>query len=296
LYGTNIATSDLDVKGVAVPPVEYYFGHDLTFEQAEQNDPDMVVYSIKKYVKLAADCNPNIIEILFADPDKFWLVDTPEGRLLYENRFLFLSKKARYTFSGYAHAQLKRIKSHRSWLLNPPSKKPSRADYGLSETEKISSSAMGAFDSLERESVEIPNMNKEVMRILTAERGYQTELTHYNQYQNWVATRNKKRAGDEATYGYDLKHALHLVRLMRMAKEILTLGEVIVARPDAEELLEIRHGKWTYDKLIAWADSQEKEIETIYENSNVIPNKPDHKKIRKLCIDITEKLNSRVPC
>lgn len=295
LYGTNIATSDLDVKGVAVPPMEYYFGHDLNFEQAEQNEPDMVIYSLRKYVKLAADCNPNIIEVLFADPSKFWIVDTAEGRMLYENRNLFLSKKARHTFSGYAFAQLKRIKSHRAWLLSPPVGKPVRSDYGLSETEKISSSAMGAFSSLESAGVQTPilDTNKEVMRILTAERAYQTALTQYNQYMHWKETRNKKRAGDEATYGYDLKHALHLVRLMRMAKEILTTGEVIVTRPDASELLDIRHGKWTYDQLISWADSQEKEIEEIYVNSKVLPHKPDHDKIRKLCMDITESINAR---
>lgn len=35
------------------------------------------------------------------------------------------------TFLGYAMAQLKQIKTHRSWLLNPPKSKPLREDFGL---------------------------------------------------------------------------------------------------------------------------------------------------------------------
>ena len=42
-----------------------------------------------------------------------------------------LTKKVQQTFHGYAMAQLKKIKTHRSWLLNPPTKKPSREDFGL---------------------------------------------------------------------------------------------------------------------------------------------------------------------
>mgnify|MGYP001607055563 CR=1 FL=1 len=47
-----------------------------------------------------------------------------------------------------------------------------------------------------------------------------------------------------------LKHAMHLVRLMRMCKEILITCEVVVKRPDREELLAIRNGAWSYYKLI----------------------------------------------
>jgi hypothetical protein len=41
-------------------------------------------------------------------------------------------------------------------------------------------------------------------------------------------------------FGYDTKHAMHLVRLIRMAKEILIEGVVHVYRDDREELMDIR--------------------------------------------------------
>jgi predicted nucleotidyltransferase len=32
-YGTNIEGSDLDVRGVCIPPLEYYFGFHKRFDQ-----------------------------------------------------------------------------------------------------------------------------------------------------------------------------------------------------------------------------------------------------------------------
>lgn len=66
-YGTSIATSDKDYRGVAVPPRDRFFGFAHVFEQFERKDPDTVIYDIRKFCRLAADCNPNVIEILFAD-------------------------------------------------------------------------------------------------------------------------------------------------------------------------------------------------------------------------------------
>ena len=40
-YGLNTPTSDLDIKGIAIPPREYFLGFANSFEQAIQNDPDM---------------------------------------------------------------------------------------------------------------------------------------------------------------------------------------------------------------------------------------------------------------
>jgi len=48
-YGTNIATSDIDVKGVAVPPKEYFLGFNRRLEQAECHDPDAVIPLVRSY-------------------------------------------------------------------------------------------------------------------------------------------------------------------------------------------------------------------------------------------------------
>jgi|GEM_PF-955872 len=143
-YGLNTPTSDIDLKGVAIPPREYLMGFSQGFEQAESKDPyDMVVYEIRKFFTLAADCNPNIIEVLWADESTYRVL-TPLGRRLVDARAQFLSRKARFTFAGYAHAQLKRIQLHYRWLKTPPTHKPTRAEFELPERTLIPADQLAA--------------------------------------------------------------------------------------------------------------------------------------------------------
>ena len=78
---------------------------------------------------------------------------------------------------------------------------------------------------------------------------------------------------------------MHLVRLMRMCREILETGKVIVKRPDAEELLAIRHGAWSYEQLRDWAKSEDVALEEVAKQSK-LPRAPNVEAIDKLCIDI----------
>lgn len=283
-YGTSTPTSDIDVKGLCVPPKPYVYGFLQGFDQAEGKDPyDMVIYSLKKFMKLASDCNPNIIEVLFTDPED-WVLDTTLFRKLWEHRELFLSRKARFTFSGYANQQLKRIKGHKRWLLEPPTHKPTREEFGLPTVSKMSQSEIGATKKLVDEGVPL---SSDVMRLFTKEQEFQTARRNWDHYQKWKRTRNEKRAKLEAEFGYDTKHAMHLVRLMRMCREILCEGKVYVRRPDAEELLDIRRGAWTYDQLIEWADKQDAEMQALYESSP-LPYKPRAQEIDELCQELVE--------
>src|SRR5258708_1222386 len=137
-YGTNVDTSDIDVKGIAIPPLKYFIGTMHRFEQVELKapDPDAVIYDIRKFFNLAAANNPSIIEVLFTSPqDHLYVSDL--GQTIIDNRDKFLSKRIRFSFAGYAHSQLHRIKLHRGYLLNPPTKYPTRADLGLPDQTLI---------------------------------------------------------------------------------------------------------------------------------------------------------------
>jgi hypothetical protein len=128
---------------------------------------------------------------------------------------------------------------------------------------------------------------KDLITIFTREKAYRSALTHYNQYLNWKKTRNASRAEFEEKFGFDTKHAAHLIRLMLMAKEILQGKGVIVKRPDRDVLLSIRAGNWTYDQVIAIANSLEKECDEIY-NVSTLPREPDRVFLNNLCISIVE--------
>lgn len=314
-YGLNVATSDEDFKGVCIKPKEAYFGFTQRFEQQEHmgsktDGIDKVVYSLDKFVSLAADCNPNIIEVLHVDDEDVVAVD-PFGEELRAIRDAFLSKKARFTFSGYAHAQLKRIKTHRAWLLNPPVGAPTRAQFHLSETSRVSKSELGAFDSLlgqktvddealtparteelveaSRSSLGV-DLPKDVITLFTREKAYAAALAHHNQYLNWLRTRNPARAALEAKYGFDTKHGMHLMRLEMDAVTILRDHKVVVKWHGAERefLMGIRNGLLGYDELVEKAEALEREADELYKVST-LRREPDRAAIDSFTVNLTER-------
>ncbi len=342
-YSLNRPTSDIDVKGVAVPPKEYFHGFLNRFDEADNNkgggaiqpkrpdEIDAVIFDIRKFCNLAADCNPNIIEVLFT-AERHWLKTTPQHMMLVDGRMLFISKKARYTFSGYAHSQLKRIEGHYRWMRNPPKAAPVRADFGLKEHgSDMPKDQRDAIESLIKKQIEAWDIDWEpldeatkvalkaqltnaftemriatseefwtaaarhigvgdnMLEILAAERRFKSKMEEWRQYQHWKAHRNPDRHALEEKWGYDTKHGMHLVRLMRMAKEILKDGTVLIERPDRDELLAIRDGAWPYEDLIAWAKVQEEEIDSLYKTSP-LPREPNRTAIDALCMKIVESM------
>jgi len=130
-------------------------------------------------------------------------------------------------------------------------------------------------------------LNDNFIAIMQREREYEGKVREWKQYNKWKEERNEVRAQLEAKYGYDTKHAYHLVRLIRMCREILETGRVIVKRPDFEELLYIRNGGWSYEKLIEWARSEEGQLDAVCAKSK-IPVKPDMDFLDKLCAEVVE--------
>lgn len=329
-YGTSTPTSDTDYKGLCIPPSKYFKGYLNHFEQAEwRHDPDMVVYDIRKFFKLAADCNPSIIEVLFTDESDH-IICNDLGKVLLANKNSFISKKAKHTFSGYAISQLKRIEGHYRWLKNPPKEKPTRESLGLPPKTVIPKDQLGAAQSLIKKKLEswvMPTdlfgfddaaniqfidqleailteisgstdlswqagrslgFTDDFLHLLDQERLYKNKSDEWVSYQKWLSDRNPARAEIEAKYGYDTKHGMHLVRLLRMGREILEGKGVIVKRPDAQELLEIRNGAWEYEKLVEYAKNEQKVMDELYKTSKAIPMEPDRNLLDDLCQILVE--------
>lgn len=334
-YGTNTETSDVDVKGICVAPIPYYLGCSKSFEQAEFKEPDAVIYEIRKFFKLAKDCNPSIIEVLFTD-EADWLWCHPVGREIVDNRHLFLSKRAYYRFFGFARAQLERINSHYKWLKNPPSAPPERTEFGLPERSILSPDQLGAameyiskkvetwdinwgaVDSSERIHLQerVSTMVAEIgmtldkrwipaakllgyednfIFYLQKEKEYKQKCAEWDSYQHWQKTRNPQRAELEKKFGFDTKHSANLYRLIVMCREILTTGKVIVKRPDAEHILGIRNGSWKYEEMIEWADQQEKGLGELYKTSTILPKCPNEDAIDNLCMKVIQKFHNILP-
>jgi len=280
LYGTNTPESDIDERGVFIPSEEYILGFAKRIEQAENKEEDSVYIELRKFLHLATQNNPNIIEYLYV-PKNMWLHATKEWEKIIENKHLFVSTKAKFTFSGYAHSQFKRIKNHRGYLLNPPKKKPVPEDFGLTGRSLMSDDDMGAYETVK----EVVEVVEDLMSLVTKSKAYKNAKREWDSYENWKKNRNPERAILEEKYGFDVKHAQNLYRLITEGEELLTTGNITFPRPDAEFLLEIRNGKYSYDQMLAILENYDQKFEELYQSSK-LQKSADVKKIDELCIKI----------
>lgn len=103
---------DKDLMGVCVTPIDYYYGlnefgsHGT--KEIKQDEWDIVVYEARKFIHLLEQGNPNVLSLLWLAPN-YYLKITDAGRLLIENRHLFVGKHVYHSFTGYAHSQLHRM-------------------------------------------------------------------------------------------------------------------------------------------------------------------------------------------
>ena len=144
-------------------------------------------FQFAKFVRLALEGNPNIIETLFTREEDH-LYCHPLTKLLLAERDIFLSKQVGTKFGRYALHQLQKIERHHRWLVNPAPIKPEPADFGAVNAEN---------------GPKFPNTH--------SERAYRGAIKHHRAYREWRKNRNPKRAILEERYGYDTKHAMPFV-------------------------------------------------------------------------------------
>ncbi len=138
LHGVSIeGTDDRDEMGVCIEPPECVIGLEK-FEQYQYRtqpegvrsgpgDLDLVIYSLRKWARLAAQGNPTVLLMLFA-PEHEWVKDDRypwHQHVWYGHRFqgqkdLFLSKECGRRFQGYLAAQKERMLGLRSQRTNRP--------------------------------------------------------------------------------------------------------------------------------------------------------------------------------
>ncbi|QJB45935.1 nucleotidyltransferase domain-containing protein [Dolichospermum flos-aquae] len=338
-YGLNRPESDYDYRGVFIAPKRYYLG----FDSIEQKDSgwdepgifpfidgneDTVIYELRKVIHLLAGANPNVLELLWLNNYPFL---TNVGQHLINHRHLFLSKKVKHTYSGYAFAQIKKMETHRKWLLNPPTKKPLPADFDITDEVPLSKDELNAFleylyllirgkiefleeseqlyklltgdidfkgvlkqytlaDETLAYTQNLTHSRKDFIRLLQKSQSYQIALREWKAYISWQENRNPARAEMEKKSGYDLKHGMHCIRLLRSGLEILQRGEVTVDRNlagDIDDLRAILRGDYSYEQLMKMAEDLVAQMDVFYEQSS-LSHRPDLEQINDLCMELVE--------
>lgn len=87
-------------------------------------------------------------------------------------------------------------------------------------------------------------------------------------------------------YGYDVKFAYHVVRLLDEVEQILTEGDIDLMR-NREQLKSIRRGDWKMEEIEEHFVRREKELAGLYTSSK-LPHSPNENKIRDLLLACLE--------
>jgi len=326
-YGTDLPTSDEDIKGIFILPKKDFYGLDYIPQVSDERN-DIVYYELKRFFDLLSKNNPNILELL-ATPELCILKSHPLLKKIKPE--LFLSKLCQKTFAGYAIAQIKKARGLNKKILNPVDKeKKSVLDfcylikghgstslknwlsknqlkqencglvniahfkdtYAVFHDETGELNFRGIMQKENSNEVTLSSIPKgiEPLGYMTFNKdGYKTYCKDYREYWDWVKKRNEARYENTISHGknYDAKNMLHTFRLLDMAAEIAKEKKVIVRRPNRDFLLDIRAGKFQYDELVKWADEKIEEIEKLYEIAD-LPERPDINKIEELLFEIRE--------
>lgn len=299
-YGTDIETSDLDVRGCALnSKADLLTNHN--FEQFVNEDTDTTIYAFNKLISLLSNVNPNTIEMLGNKPEHYLYLH-PIGKELIDNAHMFLSKKAIYSFGGYANQQLRRLENKSIRTL---------------EQERQEQHILGTINSLEyifkEKYAGMPDdacklyIDKALNPELNEEIFMDINLSHYplrdykefwSELNNIVKSYGKigQRNFKAMEHGKLSKHMMHLVRLYLMCFDILENEKIVTYREKEHDLLmDIRNGKFLDSEdcptkeFYEMLSDLEKRLDYDKNNTN-LPDAPDYKKIDEFVLDVNERV------
>lgn len=297
-YGTDVDSSDLDVRGIATNTREkIYLGQQ--FEQSVDSETDTTIYSFDKIIRLFCSCNPNTIEMLGLKPEHYLYINDV-GKLLLENSYVFLSKRAINSFGGYANSQLRRLEN-----------KSARTASQEREEQFILRSIESAQIDFKRKYFDMPEdaiklyIDKAVNEAYNTEIFMDVALKHYplRDYRDMVSEMQSivrsyktigRRNANAIEHNKIAKHMMHLVRLYLMCFDILDKGQVITFREkDHSLLMDIRNGKYLdeNDQPTQEFYDMVTDLEADLEFSKLhtdLPEHPDMRLVEKLVCSVNE--------
>ncbi len=107
-YGTNVETSDTDYAGVFIQSIDDILGNKYK-EQINDDNNDIVIYEIKRFLELLGSNNPTVMELLNT-PEDCVVYKDPIFDLVLNDKEKFITKMCAKSFGGYAKQQISKAK------------------------------------------------------------------------------------------------------------------------------------------------------------------------------------------
>lgn len=286
-YGTNVETSDVDVRGCTLNSRSDILGL-TSFEQVVNTQTDTVIYSFNKLVSLLLNCNPNTIELLGCKPEHYFFV-SPIGQEMIDNKKIFLSRRAAESFGGYATQQLRRLKNA---LARDKMSQADNEEHILDAMKRAVKSFRDKYSHFDKGSVRLytadserDDLDREVFADIHLDkypvRDFSIMMNSLsNVIGNYEKLNHRNHKKDDAHLN---KHAMHLIRLYLMCLDILEKGEINTYRAnDRDFLLSIRHGYFQKEdgmfrqEFFDIVEDYEKRLQYAKANTS-LPDQPDMK-------------------
>lgn len=298
-YGTNIETSDVDIRGCALNSTSDILGM-TNFEQVVNTATDTTVYSFNRLISLLVSCNPNTIEMLGCKPEHYF-IKTEIGKEMIDNRKMFLSQKAADSFGGYATQQLRRLENALARDRLPQERQEEHMLHAMQSSMKSFRDRYAEFEDgairLYVADSEREELDSEIFADISLQKFPAREFSSMlNELGNVLTSygklnhRNHKK--DDAHLN---KHAMHLIRLYLMCLDILEKEDIITYREkDIPLLLDIRGGAFmkedgTYrQEFFDMIADYEKRLRYAKANTN-LPPRPNMKRIQEFVMDVNRK-------
>jgi len=105
-YGLEEDGSDIDRRGIYLPPADLEWSLLGVPEQLERQETQECYWELEKFLRLALRANPNVLECLYTP-----LVEeaSPLAKELLGMRDCFLTKQVYQTYNGYVMSQFKKL-------------------------------------------------------------------------------------------------------------------------------------------------------------------------------------------
>lgn len=300
-YGTNNDGSDLDIRGCALNSKMQILTNEKNFEQFINVETDTTIYAFNKLVTLLSNTNPNTIEMLGNKPEHYFYVSSI-GQELIDNAHLFLSKRACYSFGGYANQQLYRLNQKAAHQMS----QSELEKHILKTLEFMQTDFTKKYTPYEDDSMKL-YIDEAVQEGYDTEIFMDVKLHHYplrdycsmwNELQNTVRQYGKigKRNEKAIEHGKIAKHSMHLIRLYMMCLDILEKERIITYREDEHDLLmDIRNGKYLdsndqpIPEFFEMVNDYEKRLDYAKKNTS-LPDNPNYKAINEFVASVNERI------
>lgn len=305
MYGTNIETSDKDYFGIYMPDKEFVYGFkkceevDLSIKDKLESGKnsekavDRMFFEFRKFVKLAMENNPNVLEQLFST-EKNIIYKNKIGERLLSIRDKFPYKGLVQKFKGFAKGQKHKMQI-RSDKFNELKK-------GLDILNEISKDDPSLYVSeiFQLQENKILQIDEYFKKGFDATQNVSFVCVgDLNLQPSWTVSKSVRKIEERLSKvgnrkelitdkGFDYKFGCHLLRLLFECKELLQTGVIEFPLKERDLLIDVRRGNWKIQEVLDLSDQLEAEIDEL-EKKTSLPEKPNYEFIESFVIEEMER-------